>query len=114
MPVDGRLRIEVVLNGDIAILRLRGELDLASTPILSAQLQQTGSAGPAAIVIDLSELEFMDSTGLRSILMASEQCEKSGLRFAVVPGGRQVARLLEIARIEEHLNLISSPAELAG
>lgn len=112
MPADGRLWMEVTLEGDTAVLSLHGELDLASAPALSAQLLEIGSAEPAAIVIDLSQLEFMDSTGLRSILMAGERCDANGQRFAIVPGGRQVARLLEIARVEDHLNLISSPAEL--
>jgi anti-sigma B factor antagonist len=113
MSVEDRLRIEIVLDGDTAVVRLHGELDLASAQALSARLQEAGAAGPAAIVIDLSELEFMDSTGLRSILMARERCDRIGQRFAIVPGGRQVARLLEIARVEDYLDLISSPAELA-
>lgn len=100
-------------DGDTAIVELHGELDLASSPAFSAQLEQTEAAAPSTIVIDLSELAFMDSTGLRSILMARERCDEQGRRFAVVPGGRQVARLLEIARVDEHLNLISSPAELS-
>jgi anti-sigma B factor antagonist len=113
MPVDDRLRIEVDRQGDNAVIGLHGELDLASAPAFSARFEEIGNGDPGAIIIDLSQLEFMDSTGLRSILTAREHCDQSGRRFAVVPGGRQVSRLLEIARVEKHLNLISSPAELA-
>lgn len=112
MPVDDRLEIEVAQDGGTAVIKLHGELDLASAPAFTAQLEETGTRAPTAVVIDLTELEFMDSTGLRSILMAHERCDENGQRFAVIPGGRQVARLLEIARVEEHLNLISSPAEI--
>lgn len=113
MPVDDRLHIEVDRDGANVVMGLRGELDLASAPAFNAQLEEIGGEDPSAIIIDLSELEFMDSTGLRSILAAHERCTQSGWGFAVVPGGRQVSRLLEIAKVEKQLNLISSPAELA-
>jgi anti-sigma B factor antagonist len=113
MPVDDRLRIEVDRQGGNAVVGLHGELDLASAPEFSARFEEVGNGDPGTIIVDLSRLEFMDSTGLRSILSARERCEQSGRRFAVVPGGRQVSRLLEIAKVDKHLNLISSPAELA-
>ena len=114
MPVDDRLRIGVVQAGSNVVIQLHGELDLASAPAFNSQFEEIRAGDPAAIIVDLSELEFMDSTGLRSVLMARERCTQGGQRFAVVPGGRQVSRLLEIARVERHLNLISSPAELTG
>jgi anti-sigma B factor antagonist len=112
MSASDRLRIEVAQDGSTAVIRLYGELDLAAAPTLNAELETAGATGVSAIVVDLTELEFMDSTGLRAILLAHERCGEYGQRFAIVPGGRQVARLLEIARVEDHLDLISSPAEL--
>jgi anti-anti-sigma factor len=112
VSVGDRLRIEVEQNGGTTVVRLDGELDLATAPDFSAQLDETTSAAPAAVVLDLSALEFIDSTGLRSILRIDENCRESGRRFAVVPGASQVARLFEIARVQEHLELISSVAEL--
>lgn len=112
MPVDDRLHIEVARDGGNVVMALHGELDLASAPAFNAQFEEIGGGDPSAIIIDLSELDFMDSTGLRSLLTAHERCTQSGRRLAVVPGGRQVSRLLEIAKVEKHLNLIPSPAEL--
>jgi anti-sigma B factor antagonist len=114
MPVNDRLQIEVARARDTTVIKLHGELDLASAPAFTAELEETRSQDQSAIVIDLTELEFMDSTGLRSILIAHERCEQNGRRFALIPGGRQVARMLEIARVEDHLNLISSLAEIEG
>jgi anti-sigma B factor antagonist len=112
VSADDRLRIEVDQNGGTTVVKLHGELDLASASAFSAQLDQTTSNAPAAVVLDLTALEFIDSTGLRSILRIDESCRESGRRFAVVPGESQVARLFEIARVQEHLELISSAAEL--
>lgn len=114
MPVDDRLGIEVSHDGGMVVIALHGELDLASAPVFSDQLHHATAGDAAAIVVDLSELDFMDSTGLRSILEAHQRCGDSGRRFAVVPGTRQVARLLEVARVEEHLDIVSSPDDLAG
>jgi anti-anti-sigma factor len=113
MQGDDQLGVEISHDGDTAVVALSGELDLATAPRFSAEFEHAAAGGCAAVVIDLSELEFMDSTGLRSILMAHEHCTAGGKPFAVVPGGRQVARLLEIARVDEHLNFISSPGDLA-
>lgn len=114
MAVNDRLGIEISGEGGTLVIALRGELDLASAPAFSAQFEEATAGAPAAIVVDLSELEFLDSTGLRSILLAHERSADRGCRFAVVPGARQVARLLEIARVEEHLNLVSSPRDIAA
>lgn len=113
MQGDDRLGVEISRDGDAAIIALSGELDLATAPRFSAEFEQAAAGERSAVVVDLSQLDFMDSTGLRSILMAHEHCATNGLPFAVVPGGRQVARLLEIARVDEHLNFISSPGDLA-
>ncbi len=112
MPTDERLGIEISRDGGMVVITLQGELDLASAEVFSAQLDGASSGDASAIVVDLSELEFMDSTGLRTILAAQQRCGEHGRRFAVVPGSRQVARLLEVARVEDHLHLISSPNEL--
>lgn len=113
MSVEDRLGIEVSRNGGMVVIALQGELDLASAEAFSEQLDGASSGEASAVVVDLSELEFMDSTGLRSILAAHQRCGEHGRRFAVVPGSRQVARLLEVARVEDHLHLVSSPDELA-
>lgn len=114
MATEDRLGIDVSHDGGNVVIALRGELDLASAPAFSAQFDDVCSDTSAVIVVDLSELDFMDSTGLRSILLAHERCNQQGRRFAVVPGGRQVARLLEIARVEDHLEVISAPQDLKG
>lgn len=112
MPVNDRLQIEVERDRDTMVIKLHGELDLASAPAFAAELEETRTQDQSVIVIDLTQLEFMDSTGLRSILVAHDHCGEHGQRFAIIPGGRQVARLLEIARVEDHLDLISSLAEI--
>ena len=67
---EDRLQIEARNEGDWLVLRLRGELDLAHAPLLKREIEGVDVNAATAIVLDLEELQFMDSTGLRAILAA--------------------------------------------
>lgn len=93
------------------LLTLRGELDMASSPQLERAIATAVRDEPAAVVLDLRELDFIDSTGLRTLISEHERSLKAGRRFALVQGSRQVDRLMSITRVSEHLDVISSPEE---
>jgi hypothetical protein len=59
---DG-FRCDVSRESDTASVRTVGELDLATVPVLSAQIADLRQAGCRHVIIDLSDLTFMDSTG---------------------------------------------------
>ncbi len=94
------------------MLCLHGELDLASAPLLQSEIESSEIDHTALVVLDLEDLEFIDSTGLRIILAAHERSQERGQEFAVTPGSQQVQRLLTITRVSEHLRIIASPDEL--
>jgi anti-sigma B factor antagonist len=112
VTVQDQLLIDVRHEQDRAVLSLRGELDLASSPLLQGEIDGSEVAAAAIVVLDLEELEFIDSTGLRVLLTAHERSRERGQEFAITPGSKQVQRLLSITRIDEHLRVISSPDEL--
>ncbi len=84
-----------VRNGRHTLL-LSGELDLAVAAELEATILGLCGEGVSAIELDLSQLTFMDSTGLRVMLGARELCAEHGYDFLVTPGSGQVQRLLEL------------------
>lgn len=90
---------------------LRGELDLATAPLLSRQIEGVDLGAGACVVLDLQGLEFMDSTGLRVVLAAQQRVRQGGGAFAVTRGSSQVQRLLAVTRADEHLKVIVSPDE---
>jgi anti-anti-sigma factor len=71
-----------------------GELDLATSPRLAAQLDALVAAGVTDIVLDLTRLTFMDSTGLNLVIRHSH---RDGVGFRVIDGGQRVARVFDIA-----------------
>ena len=108
---EGNLLIGVSSTGERVVLRLDGELDLASVPTLENAMADATFDGMAEIVLDLRGLEFIDSTGLRAILLQDKRSTERGQAFALVRGSEQVQRLLDMTHVEEHLRIVSSPEE---
>jgi anti-anti-sigma factor len=87
---------DAVCDGEHTLV-LRGELDLNSAPLLSVTLRLICSEpATSAVVLDLSRLTFMDSTGIHVLLLTKELCAEHGSQFAIVPGESQVSRVLQI------------------
>jgi anti-anti-sigma factor len=108
-----RIEVDTRMEGGVAVVALRGELDVAATPELEdALLAAADEPGVQGIVIDLSELDFMDSSGLRAVVMADQRLSEQGLRFALVRGGEPVHRVFEITRMTERLPWVDTPADL--
>jgi len=77
--------------GDVpAVIRVVGELDLASVPHVQAAFAAVEADEPDAIAMDLGEVTHLDSTGLRVLLDGARRSTGAGRRFIVVapPGGR--------------------------
>ena len=94
---------------DRIVLHLTGELDLASSSIFERALEDPALASTPLLVLDLDDLRFVDSTGLRVILLAHEGARARAQEFAITPGSPQVQRLLSITSVAEHMRVIASP-----
>ncbi len=105
------LQVEVRSGPDRVVLRLLGELDLASAPLLQEAIESAQADAAQLLVLDVDGLEFIDSTGLRIILAAHEHAQAEGQMLALTQGSQQVKRLMSITRAGEHLRLIESADE---
>lgn len=106
-----QLSIEAHTRPGGVLLTLSGELDMATAAQLEREIANASDSAPQTIVLDLRGLDFIDSTGLRTLIAEHECSRRSGRRFALVQGSRQVDRLMSITRVSEHLQLVSSPEE---
>jgi anti-sigma B factor antagonist len=88
-------------HGDAAVVVPTGELDLATAPALEEALQRAFDGGSGRVVLDLRELEFIDSSGLRTLLTARRQAEVASAQFSLVAGHRSLERTLEIAGVHK-------------
>jgi anti-anti-sigma factor len=98
------LEVEELEHDGIQTLALTGELDIASAPALQRTITGLCSATRThGLIIDLSGLLFIDSTGLAAIVYAGQMCERWGRDFELIPGGEAVQRVFELTGLTEHL-----------
>ena len=86
------------------VLELAGELDLESAPALDRQLRELNGTSSGRLLIDLSKLEFMDSSGLSVIVDAQRAAEANGHPLSLLPGPAQVQRLFELTGVSERFS----------
>jgi len=94
-------------HGGSAIVRLVGELDLAEVEPLQAELERLCSNSLSALTLDLSGLEFLDSTGLHVLLRLRSRCESQQLELLLVPGPASVQRLFRITGTDTQFSFIA-------
>ena len=93
-------------EGGVVRLVPVGELDLATAPILERAFDEAfGDDRAVMIVVDLTELAFMDSTGLHLLLQMTEACEEAD-RLRVVNGSGAIVQLLDISGVRDLLPII--------
>jgi anti-sigma B factor antagonist len=97
------LTIEVATAGDPAlrVFSLRGSLDIATSPSLRAALVEAADNGHHQIIVDLSHLEFLDSTGLGALIGAHKRAGESAGAVRLVAQEGQILRLLRITGLLE-------------
>lgn len=96
--IAAELMIEQRPERGAVVLAVRGELDLASSPLLERELVALDQAGAERLVVDLSDVRFMDSTGLHALLAARRRALDSGRALTIKPGPDAVQRIFELTR----------------
>ena len=97
------LNIDVADHGSGRCLRLIGELDLSTAPILHERIADQLGDGHA-VTLDLTGVPFVDSSGLRVLILAAREAAEHGLEFALLePLPAQMARLLDVAGLTGRL-----------
>src|SRR2546426_2364846 len=89
-------------NGRVT-MAFSGELDISRADEVEQELERIESAKPPILVLDLRQLDFLDSTGLRIVLSADSRARKEGRRVVVVPGPERVHRVFRITLLDRRL-----------
>ena len=104
--------VTITEHGGTVHVSLRGELDISSAPRLQDDLARVEADEPERIVLDLSGLDFMDSTGLRLLIGADSRARNAGRRLIVIQGNEMVQRVLRVTRLDERLEIVSDAPPL--
>ncbi len=106
------LEFETREQADRACLALRGELDLSTAEKVERELRRIEKAGTKLVVLDLSALTFLDSTGLRLIVGADQRARRLDRRLAVVRGPATIQRVFTITKLDERLEMVDSAGQV--
>jgi len=103
---SGSLEIAVLQARGARLVRLTGEFDLAGVDGFERKLQGEPGRQEDTLVLDLSGLTFIDSSGPRAVVMVDHRVRAEGKRCLIVRGPERVERVLELTGVSERLELV--------
>ena len=98
-------------ENDVTILELLGDVDMQSSPGLRAELLKMVEGRAKAIVVNLAEVEFMDSSGLAMLVEALQATRQRGGKLKLVNLCPRVRSIFEIARLDAIFEIFDTEAE---
>jgi anti-sigma B factor antagonist len=100
------LAVERTSTEGVELLLVEGELDIATAPRLISVLNRAVQEALRSLVVDLSEVEFMDSTGLALLINAHRRLSRRSKGFAVVCPPGPLRRVFEVTDMVDTLHVV--------
>jgi anti-sigma B factor antagonist len=99
---------EEPLDARTHVISVSGEIHVSTAPEFSRRLNDAIAGGKLAVVLDLSGVEFIDSTGLSVLLNGLRRVTRAGGRMAIVVTNPTVRRLFEITRLDSTFDILAT------
>jgi anti-anti-sigma factor len=101
---------------DVHVVHVRGEFDMSHEEELRGELRNAVAADSSGIVVDLTECEFIDSSGVRALLLSREaqNSEEGSERLAVAASSEQILRILSVMGIDRVIPIRATVEEAAA
>jgi anti-sigma B factor antagonist len=90
------------------LVALSGEMDIATSPELMSRLSTVRGPAPFHVLVDLSALSFIDSTGIKALVSSATQLESHGGTLVVVAPTQNIRRVFDIVHLSEVLSIVPS------
>ncbi len=104
MLVEDPIGSSIEVRGGVAVLAIRGEIDVASAPAFKSAIAEALAGNPRGVVLDLLEVDFFGSVGVPILLEAQARVGDHD-RFAVVARSPAAGRILQLLSIDELLSV---------
>jgi anti-sigma B factor antagonist len=101
----------VTQNGPVVILALAGEIDMKSSVQVKSKLKEIYKSKPQTIVVDMTEVKFMDSSGLATLVGALKWTRSNGSQLRLAALAKGVRSVFEICRLESIFNIYDNITE---
>jgi anti-anti-sigma factor len=106
------LTVALVPAPDRIVVRLTGETDLSTAPLLGGELARAAARGTRTVIVDVSNVRFWDCSGLHALADLTAQLGRAGRQVRVVGAGQATRRLIAMADFTAALEL-DGPVQLA-
>ena len=91
------------------MVAVRGEVDLHTAPEVQGAIEQAAeAAGVNAVVVDVSGVEFMDSTALSALVRSKDSLEQQGISLRLAAPSKAVERIFSVTGFEDYFEIFSS------
>jgi anti-sigma B factor antagonist len=97
--------IEEPVDDETHLIAVRGEVHVSTAPEFSERLNEAIATGKTGVIIDMTDVEFIDSTGLSVLLNALRRVTRQQGRMALVVSNPTVLRLFEITRLDSTFDI---------
>lgn len=101
------LRVAVSEQGTTSTLEFEGEWGLAERDEAGSAVEQALERGPECMVLDLSRVSFIDSSGIHVVVTAAKRCTERNVHIVIIPGPPHVHRVFEICQLTTQLPFAS-------
>lgn len=103
------------IQGDRTVVSVRGEIDLYTVPQLHGELSTAlAGDGPVRLIVDMSGVEFCDSTGMNVLLAAHRKAREQGGDLELAGPRPTVRKILQVTGLESVFTVLDDPAAIAG
>jgi len=104
------MRHDVIRKPGVSIVVLKGDVDLESSPT-AREILLKSVAGTDRVLVDLSSVTYIDSSGVASLVEALQAAKRNGGAFALVAASDPTRRVLELARLDKVFTMYASIEE---
>ena len=108
------LKVTTRSQGDHTVISVAGEIDLYTAPKLQSELTAALAASPARLIVDMSQVDFCDSTGINVLLAAHRQTRERGGELQLAGPGSATRKVLQVTGLESVFTVLDDPAGVLG
>lgn len=109
------LKVTSLAQDDHVVIAVHGEIDLYTVPRLQRELTAALEAGgPVRLIVDLSGVEFCDSTGVNALLAAHRRAREVGGDLELAAPRPSVRKILQVTGLESVFTVLDSPTQSVG
>ncbi|MFG0314277.1 MAG: STAS domain-containing protein [Phycisphaerales bacterium] len=111
---DTSLPVDIERRGGATILSPRGDVDMSRAPSFREHMRLAQASKPGRLVIDMGSVEYMDSSGLATLVEAMRNTKSQGIELVLCALNPRVLAIFEIARLHQFFRIVPTVADAVG